>query len=101
MKPHPRPLPRREGRGGGESGDGGGGREYLPNIVDAHLGDEAFVGDQAYYACCTDGDAIPDTWVKKEVVWSEHDGQYKWIEGVKQMPDDDDLNIDPSLEELL
>ena len=80
---------------------GGGGRTYLPPIEGAHLGDEAFTGEQAWYACCTDGDSIPDTWVKKEVVWNEHGGRYKWIEGVKTLPDDGDLNIDPGLEELL
>ena len=80
---------------------GGGGRTYLPPLEGAHLGDEAFIGDQAWYACCTDGDSIPDPWVKKEVVWNEHGGRYKWIEGVKNLPDDGDLNIDPGLEELL
>ena len=39
--------------------------------------------------------------MKKEVVWNEHGGRYKWIEGVKNLPDDGDLNIDPGLEELL
>ena len=69
--------------------------------MNATLGQEEWLGDVAYYACSTDGDDTPDEWVSKDEVWNQHGGQVKWNAGIKHLPDDDDLNIDPSLEDLL
>ena len=55
----------------------------------------------AYYACSTNGDYTPDEWVTKDDVWNLHGGQVRWNSVTPRTLPDEDLNIDPDLEDLL